>query len=392
MQTSIKERSIPDYLLYGFAISSIGGPLALVTMNLLNQPGGLPLGIAAFIAAILFAFPIMVWYGYSEKIASSGGLYSFVKEAAGEKIAKAQGWIFILSYFLYLPYTVTYGIYFLLPVVWPGYAPYAPFLEMLVPLAICAIMLKGIKASLKAMLAIAVVQVVVLLIFIVGIYAKTGVAAASQSTTASLPNLFGGASGIALLFICSSLIVFLGGEAKGGTKSMKKAILYPFILVAVFIVLAAFAISRMPQSLTNSANQTELPGFIVSTYYLGHNAAIVVGILAIVSTFGIIIAEFVALSRLSYVMITRDMNKILIIISALFLIFDAASLLNPVAFYNYLILPSLLALFISQLIVFIVYPIYKKRKSQLGAMDIAIATVASLLMIYGLYMVISGIL
>lgn len=65
-----------------------------------------------------------------------------------------------------------------------------------------------------------------------------------------------------------------------------------------------------------------------------------------------------------------------------FLTADLISLTNPQGFYNQLLKPSLVALYLSQLLVFAVYPLYRRHPLALLA-----AAAASALMIYGLYTV-----
>ena len=47
--------------------------------------------------------------------------------------------------------------------------------------------------------------------------------------------------------------------------------------------------------------------------------------------------------------------------------------------------PSLVALFLSQLVVFAVFPVYRRRRGKLTPVDVLIAAVAFALMAYGLY-------
>ena len=58
------------------------------------------------------------------KIASGGGLSAFVEAAVGRRAAVVHGWIWAFAYFLYLPYTVTFVVYDLLPPVFPGLTAY----------------------------------------------------------------------------------------------------------------------------------------------------------------------------------------------------------------------------------------------------------------------------
>jgi hypothetical protein len=70
------------------------------------------------------------------------------------------------------------------------------------------------------------------------------------------------------------------------------------------------------------------------------------------------------------------------VIAIPFLTADLISLTNPQGFYNQLLKPSLVALYLSQLLVFAAYPLYRRHP-----MALLPAAAASALMIYGLYTV-----
>ena len=67
------------------------------------------------------------------------------------------------------------------------------------------------------------------------------------------------------------------------------------------------------------------------------------------------------------------------------MIADAISLVDPEAFYEKLLKPSLGALFVSQLIVFVVFPLYRR-----GLRWLPLVAVASGLAAWGLYALVSG--
>ena len=81
-------------------------------------------GLVVAAGTLLFVPALLVWYRYSEHIASDGGLYEFVRQAAGPRWAKAQALFWIISYFLYLPATITQVVYEIVPVAFPGLEPY----------------------------------------------------------------------------------------------------------------------------------------------------------------------------------------------------------------------------------------------------------------------------
>ncbi len=388
MNARLEKGSIPDELVYGFAISVIGGPLALAAINIFGGGVG-SLSIETLIGAILFLFPVAIWYGYSKKIASAGGLYSFVKQAAGEKIAKIQGIIFIFSYFLYIPYTITFIVYYLAPVVFPGITPYQPFLEILLPIAVIALLFSGMRSALSFLTASAIVQIVLIIGMATLLFANVN--PSLPAAFSSSPGLLHNSIAISLSFICLSLLPFIGGEAKGGSKVIQKAFLLAFGVTAILLIIIAIPISQLPGSLQQSYSNSEIPGVNIVDYYSGTFYATIIGIFAIISTAGLIVAEFIAVGRVLYVMVKPDIRKINLILAGLFIIADFISIANPKAFYNDLIIPSIIALYISQLIVFVVYPLYAKKGSKISIPTISIAAVASILALAGLYIVITGL-
>jgi amino acid transporter len=86
-------RPMPTPVYYGLAISSVGGPLALVTLFLPNTLVGVrsAAGLAVLLGAVAFVCPAIAWYRYAGAVASSGGLYSFVEAAAGTNVARLHG-------------------------------------------------------------------------------------------------------------------------------------------------------------------------------------------------------------------------------------------------------------------------------------------------------------
>jgi len=103
-----------------------------------------------------------------------------------------------------------------------------------------------------------------------------------------------------------------------------------------------------------------------------------------------VIAEFIALSRLLGAIFKRPSRQMVRLISVLFLAASLISLLNPPGVYSLLLTPSLIALWISQLLVVAVYPWFVARRRRLQVSDVGLAATASLLMLFGLYTAITS--
>jgi hypothetical protein len=93
----------------GLAVSSIGGPIALPT--LLPGAAGASIDSAGLVVSLaVFVAPLAIWWRFSERVVSPGGLRAFVDAAAGRRPALVQAWSWAVAYFLYLPLTVTYVV------------------------------------------------------------------------------------------------------------------------------------------------------------------------------------------------------------------------------------------------------------------------------------------
>jgi hypothetical protein len=100
----------------------------------------------------------------------------------------------------------------------------------------------------------------------------------------------------------------------------------------------------------------------------------------------LIVLEFLALARLAHWLLGTAIRPTLAAIGVPFVAADALSLIDPSRFYVDLLRPSLIALFLSQLIVVAVFPLFWLRTNprRLPA-AVAVAAVACALMGYGLY-------
>ena len=341
------------------------------------------MGLTTVLALAVFAFPVAVWLGYSEEIASAGGLYSFVEAAAGRRVARVQGAVWTVSYFLYIPYTVTYVVYDVLPVVFPGIGPYRSTLELLLPLGVVAAVLAPLRGLLIALLVGGVAQLG-LMLAVGGLeLANLGAPARSFAAHGGASAVGNGTANVSLLLICGSLPLFLGGEVRGGGKTVRRGLVAAFAIVGAYLLFAAFPLADLPPHLRAS----EIPGYAIASAYSIRPVAILVGLGTAVSVAGLIVAEYVALSRLLHAMTGAVVKTSLLWIAVPFLLADALSLVDPERFYDELLKPSLVALYVSQVIVFAVYPLFRRRRSRLLPFDLFASAVASALMGYGLYAV-----
>ena len=342
--------------------------------------------LAVVLGSAVFVAPLAIWIAYSRRIASPGGLTAFVEAAAGRPVALVQGWIWIVSYFLYLPYTVTYVVYDVLPVLFPGIGPDRGLLELAIPAAIVALVLAPVARLLAGFVVLAAVQLALLLVLAAVALAHAGAPAAGFSRAVSFDPTSRATAAVALLYVCASLPIFLGGEVRGGGRTVRWTLGASFALVAAYLVLAVLPLAGVAPELRFA----DLPGVSIAQSYAGRPLALAVGLGAAASVTALIVAEYLALSRLLHYLHGLAIRTALLWIAVPFVVADALSLIDPDAFYDELLQPSLAALFASQLFVVVLYPLYRRRVGErVGAVALAGSGVAAALMGWGLYMAVT---
>jgi hypothetical protein len=370
---------VSPLLFVGFAIASIGGPLALA--HFLPGTAGDAIGSAGLVVALavaVFAAPLTLWLVYSRRVVSPGGLNAFVEAAAGRPAALVQGWIWAIAYFLYLPYTVTFVVYDVLQPIFPGIVPYRWVLELLLPVAIVLLVLAPVRWSLLALLVVGLAQLVLLLVLGVVELKHVPVRVASEPEVDPTGRAV---AGTALLFICASLPLYLGAEVRGRSKTVRRGLAFAVAIVAVCFFVAAIGMSTVPEALL----EFPVPAATIAKYYSGRSLEVAVALGIAVGTLALIVAEYLALGRLIHWLHGPPLRRVLVWIAVPFIAADVLSLINPEEFYDKLLKPSLGALFISQLIVFLVFPLFQR-----GLRWLPLVAVSSGLAVWGFYILVTG--
>ena len=384
-------RPLSPVLLLGFAVGSAGGPLAIATVYLLSVAGvPPPLLVATTILGLaLFAVPLSIWRHYSQEVASDGGLYAFVRHAAGERVARWQGWIWTVAYLLYLPYTITYIVFYLLPELLPLRPAQSAALELLLPAGICALIAFGGQTPIALLLVSGAAQ----LLAVVALGALTLHAVGTAAPVPALPaghawpGVLGGAAQVASLLICMSLVLFLGEGDAAGRGRMRWALAWAYAILCAFTVFSAVFLSA---GATPAVTGSDLPGAALARAHGFPVLGIAVGLLTLGSIGGLIVAEFIGLARLWHAMFRLRERTSVAIIAAFFLVGDAVSLIGPRRFYALTLTPSLVALYLSQLIVFAAYPWFARRGGRLSLRAACLAGVACLWALYEVYGTVAG--
>ncbi|HEY0869378.1 MAG TPA: hypothetical protein VGD55_03185, partial [Acidothermaceae bacterium] len=336
------------------AVVSFGGPLALAALYV---PGLVDdvfssAGLVTVIAPLAFAFPLLIWLRYAREISSSGGLFSFVEAAAGRRVALVQATIWTVSYLLYLVYTTVYVVYDVLPTVIPGVQPYRSTLEVAIPIALAILVIAGRSPAVVVLSIFAVGQLV-----LVGLLAVVTIAHAhpmsSFTTTSDVGGIASASGNVALLFVCGSLPFFFGGEVAQPARAVRRGVVTAYVLVVVAVVAAVFPLAANP-----AFTHAEIPGASVVGVYVGHAAGVAVGIGVAASIVGVMLVEYLALTRLLHAVRGTSIKTASRLVAIPLVIGGPLSLINPDRFYSDLLKPSLIALWLSQIIVVAVFPLF----------------------------------
>jgi len=375
------ERPIGPWAFAGVAVASFGGPLALAALSAPGLVGDAAdsAGLAMLAAAVVFIAPLAIWLRYSRHINSAGGLYAFVEAAAGRRVALAQAAIWAFSYGLYIVYTTVQIVYDLLPEVIPGVRPYQTALALLIPVAIAAVMIAGRAATLIVLGVMAAGQLVLAGILDGVTLANISTPASSFGAGAPAGALAKASAQTSLLYICGSLPVFLGGELAAPARTIRRGLTGAFLVTGTVIVLAVAPLAAAPGLL-----HTEIPGVSVVEQFAGVGLARAIGIGVAVSTAGVIVCEYLALTRLVHAIGRWRMRPIAAVIGAGLVLAAPFTLIDPDGFYDSLVKPSLVALWLSQLIVFAVYPLFARKHRQRMLPAWTLSLIASAFAVYGL--------
>ena len=367
-------------LFVGVAIASIGGPVALVNFlpGTAGDDGIESAGLVVLLAVAVFVAPLALWLVYSRRVVSPGGLTAFVAAAAGRRAALVHGWIWAFAYFLYLPYTITFVVYDVLPPIFPGVVPYRRPLELFLPVAIVLLVLAPLRWALLPLAVVGIAQLAILLTLGGVVLGHVPVRVAADPSFDPIARATGGT---ALLFICASLPLYLGAEVRGGSRTVRRGLALAVAVVGLCFFVAALPLATVPDAL----REFPVPAATIAKYYSGRPLEVAVTLGVAVGTLALIVAEYLALGRLLHWLHGFELRRVLVWIAVPFIGADALSLIDPQKFYDKLLKPSLGALFISQLIVFLVFPLFRR-----GLRWLPFVAVAAGLAAWGFYTLVSG--
>jgi amino acid transporter len=375
-------RPIGPWAFTAVAITSLGGPLALAALIApgLVEDASDSAGLAMLASLVVFGAPLAIWLRYSSHVSSSGGLYAFVEAAAGRRVALVQAAIWTFSYLLYVIYTTVQIVYDLLPDVVPGERHYQTLLALLIPVLVAGVMIAGRTMTLIVIGLMAVGQMALAGVLDGVTLAHISTPASTFGTGAPAGPLVKAGAQTSLLYICASLPLFLGGELATPARTIRWGLLGAYLATALVVVLAVAPLAAAP-----GLTRTEVPGVSLMAQYAGSGLAETMGIGIAVSVCGVIVCEYLALTRLLHAVGHWRMRPVAVVIGAVIVLAAPFSLIDPDGFYDALLKPSLIALWLSQLIVFAVYPRFADRHGQRALPAWTLSLVAGGLAVYGLW-------
>jgi amino acid transporter len=373
-------RPIGRWAFVGVALTSLGGPLALAALYapsvVANASASAGLAIAA--GVVVFVVPLAIWLRYAKHINTSGGLFAFVEAAVGRRIALVQAGLWILSYLLYLLYTTAQIVFDTLPAVIPGERRYQPILEIGIPVILALVILAGRRTTLIVTAVIGFGQ----LALAAGLDGVTlrNLGAPIESFGLGAPggSLATAAAQTSLLYVCASLPLFLGGETP--VRTVRRGLIVAYVATAAVILAAVFPFAADPV-----LAHSEIPGMTVAGLFAGPGFAMVIGIGVVVSVCGVMLVEYLALTRLVPVVTSWRRRPVAIGIGIAIVVVAPFSLINPDVFYDSLLKVSLVALWLSQLVVFATYPWFIRKIGGRAIPAWILAVIASAFTIYGIW-------
>ena len=365
----------------GVVVASLGGPLALAALYVPTIVGDVTTasGLVTVTGSLMFVVPLVVWLRYARDVAGAGGLYDYVVAGGGRRLARLQAGLWIASYLLYLVYTTAAIVYDTLPTVLPWIRPYQPALELVIPVVLAGVMLAG-RTAILAVLGVLATGQLLLVAALAVVTIGHGAPASSFTVPAGSTTLARASGMVALLYVCGSLPLFLGGEVRHPRRTLRRGMAGGFLIVAAGVTAAVYPLAANP-----AFTRAPIPGVAVAQVFSGRALAVAVGVGVAVSTAGVMLVEYLALSRLLHALTARPVRHIVGVLALVLVATAPLTLINPDRIYADLLKPSLIALWLSQLIVFAVYPRFTRRAGRLRLSNMGLAAGASLFALYGLY-------
>jgi len=279
------------------ALGAIIGAGIFVIIGSAAALAGPALILSIIIGALVAGLTGIATAELSRRYPTSGGAYTFAKEALGKRIGFIVGWVWLFTN-IAIGATVALGFGSYLAFFFPSVP--TQFAAGALIIAICGINLLGAKESSSINNILVAIKVLVLLIF-------AGVAASSfkiANFTPFMPFGVGGVlAGAATVFFAYSgfaRVAVIADEIKDAKKNVASATLISIAVSSViYLIVAAAAIGAIGY-LAISSSQSPLADAMVGLGF-GFGATLI-GFGALIATATVALGSVLGLSRIAYAM------------------------------------------------------------------------------------------
>ncbi|MFP3259501.1 MAG: APC family permease [Sulfolobus sp.] len=385
-----KENTIKPYLVYAQSLSSIA-PLGSVSAYLTYAFSSSLSStfLAGIIGVLIYFLWVLIGYRYSKVIATTGGIYDFARSGGGELIGKIAGWLYWISYAVYLSSATTYLSGIVIPTV---FNVNPMLLEIVIPLALTLLILSGVKPPLFYALITSSIEVVLIIILGVKVLSSTGLSLWEPLTVnVSFSSFFSGALAVGFTLAGGGASFFLGYEAEGKGKTVGKAYILAYWVASLSVLFAAYfetaAVGYSNEGVLELLNTTQYPGYYIAEKYVNPTFGLIIFIFTANSLIGSVTAAYLALSRLTYSLLKKYMLTSVLVVASLFIGINLIASITQqyLIVYTLTTVSSLVTLYSSHLLVSSVFPPFTKKVIRLKWYDFALALSTVLLMGYGLW-------
>ncbi|BCU69556.1 APC family permease [Stygiolobus caldivivus] len=385
-----KEETIRPELVYAQSLSSIaplGSVSAYLTYALSSSLASTFL--AGLLGALIYFLWVLIGYRYSKVVATTGGTYDFARSGGGELLGKISGWLYWMSYTLYLSSASTYlaGV-----VITSEFNVDPSFFELLIPIVLTILLLTGIRPPLYYAFITSTLEIIFILLLGIKVLTVTGLSIKPLLPSVSPSALFSGSLAVGFTLAGGGASFFLGYEAKGRGKTVGKAYIIAYCVAAIAVIFASYfeiaSVGYSNSGIHNLLNVTQYPGFYIAEKFMGNTYALIFLLLTVNSLIGSVTAAYVALSRLTYSLIRKDMLLSILILATVFISINvlAAVTNSYLTVYTVTTEMSLVTLYASHTIVSSVYPFFtKKIQGRSTISDLILSVSATILMGYGIF-------
>jgi hypothetical protein len=163
-------------------------------------------------------------------------------------------------------------------------------------------------------------------------------------------------------------------------RTIRRGLIGAYLVTAVILVAAVAPLAADP-----AITRAPIPGMSLADRFAGHGFAVVVGVGVAASVAGVMLVEYLALSRLVTAVTSGPLRRVIIALGVAVVAAAPFTLINPERIYNDLLTPSLVALWLSQLIVFAVYPRFAARQHDRPVAAWVLTVASAAFAVYGLW-------